>query len=192
MAVQELSIPHLDEGAVARYHDGALDAFERARIEAHLADCPACLQELLEISRLLQSQPRHRWKMLVPLAGVAAALLVWAIAGYRLPGGTVSRDPALTTTLAPQPVAPVGIVPQVDSLIWSAVPGARRYRLALFAADGRVLWQIMPTDTAVALPDSLRLVASTRYYWQVKAETGYGRWVESELESFSLESVSRP
>jgi hypothetical protein len=191
MTLQDAALSHLDESALVRYLDGAMPAGERATIEAHLAGCAECLGELIEVKRILRTQPRNRWKTVAPLATAAAALLIWVGAGLWHPDRPVTRDPAFTTTLAPQPAAPLGSVARVDSLVWSPVPGARRYRLTLFATDGSVLWQIIPLDTAAALPDSLRLVAGTTYYWQVKAETAYGRWVDSELESFTLTAVRR-
>ena len=179
---------HLSPHAVAQLADGLLDASERARAAEHLADCRECREELAAVRGILRTQPRHRRRWLVPAAGVAAAaavvFLVWP--GMREPAGDghLTREPALTTTLAPQPIAPLDSVAALDSVRWSSVPGTIRYRLTLFAADGDVVWQTSPTDTAVGIPDTLDLRSGEQYYWQIKAETGHGRWVESELVPF--------
>ena len=184
---------HPDGGVLARYFDNSVGPDERAEIETHLADCAECRETMYEIRRILQTQPRRRWASLVPLAAAAAVLLlVWSTGDHRPRTGPVTRDPALTTTLAPQPVAPLGYVSAVEGLQWSLVPGALRYRLTVFSADGQIVWQTTATDTAVSPPDSLHWVTLTPYYWQIKAETGHDRWVESELVTFTLAAPGAP
>lgn len=178
--------PHLDDALVARHLDGASDAAERDRVAGHLADCPACRRELGELRAALRAVPR-RGVPLVPVLATAAALVlvVWGTSLDRTPG-PVTRDEALTEALAPAPRVPIGAVSGVDSLRWTSVPVAAHYRLTLFNAEGQALWQATQSDTVVALPTSLLLLPGATYYWQVKAETGYGRWVESELVSFTV------
>lgn len=181
---------HLHPHQVAGLADGSLDASERARAAEHLAGCRECRDELAEVRGILKTHRPHRRPWLVPAAGAAAAavivLLVWTGVRERAGDEHLTREPALTTTLAPQPIAPLDSVANLDSVRWSSVPGAIRYRLTVFAADGDVVWQTSPTDTAIAIPDSLDLASGNQYYWQIKAETGHGRWVESELVPFVL------
>jgi anti-sigma factor RsiW len=184
---------HPDGDVLGRYFDHALGPDERAQVETHLADCAECRATLYEVGSILHTQPRRRWASLVPLVAAAAVLLlVWSGSDHRPPTGPVTRDPALTTTRAPQPVAPLGSVSRVEVLQWSPVPGALRYRLTVFSGDGEVVWRTTVTDTAVAPPDSLRWIALTPYYWQIKAETSHGRWVESELVTFTLTAPGAP
>jgi len=192
MTEQDFSTHHPDDGAVARYLDGIVDAEERDRIEDHLAECDACRAKLGELMHILATRPRRRWMPLVPVLAAAAAVLVILWSGnLNRADHAVTRDPALTETLAPVPLLPIGLVAQIDSIRWSAVPGAARYRLNLFTADGRVLWQAGLTDTVVALPDSVVLAPHATYYWQIKAKTDYGRWVESELAAFTVSEPVR-
>ena len=187
MSVSERQPDHLDPGAIAGFLDHALTDDQRARTEAHLAECRECREELVEVQRLVQSPPRRRWAPLVPLVAAAAVLLlIWSGGGSRHSVDPLTRDPALTATLAPQPLAPLGTVAQVARLQWTAVPGVLHYRLTLFSGEGRAVWQTTTTDTSVTPPDSVHLVTSAPYYWQIKAETSYGRWVESELVAFTL------
>jgi hypothetical protein len=181
---------HLSPHTVAQLADGLLDASERALAAEHLASCRECRDELAEVRGILRTERRHRRPWLIPAAGAAAAavilLLVWP--AMRAPSGDqdLTREPALTTTLAPRPIAPLDSVADLDSVRWSSVPGTIRYRLTVFAADGDVVWQTSPTDTTVGIPDTLDLTSGDQYYWQIKAETGHGRWVESELVPFTL------
>lgn len=181
---------HLHPHLVAGFLDGSLDASERAGAAEHLAGCRECRDELADVSRILTKQRPRRLRWMVPAAGAAAAAaaVIVVLVGPRMlgPSGDQdrTRDPALTTTMAPQPIEPLGSVTRSDSIRWSSVPGALRYRLTVFAADGEVVWQTTPPDTAIGVPDSLDLETSAQYYWQVKAETGHGRWVESELVPF--------
>ena len=188
------SAAHLDEGAVSRYTDGALDLAERGRIESHLADCAMCRGELKEVARIMATRPRRRrvvW--LAPVMAAAAALVIVAVRAIPGPAGpSVTRDPALTETLAPTVLGPRGQVRVLDSLRWTAVSGATRYRVTLFAADGRVIWESNERDTVVAMPDSVSMAPDATHYWQVKAETSYGRWVESELVPFTLNASPSP
>jgi len=180
---------HLDEVVIARLLDGDLSGTERKAAEAHLAECPACRSELAEVRAILRSAPERR--RLVPrriVAAAAAAVLLffvwpWAVRTPEAP--LPHRDPALTTTLAPRAVRPVGTVGDARSLEWTSVPGALRYRITLFDAEGDALWQTLQSDTVAAVPDSVSLPPAA-YYWQVKAEASPGRWAESELIPFTV------
>jgi anti-sigma factor ChrR (cupin superfamily) len=186
---------HLDIVSLARYLGGAGTSDERTRCEAHLSECPDCREEMVEVRRILATAPSRRRVSLVPLAAAAAVLLlVWTGIIDREPVGDATRDSEAppTLALAPRPLAPLGRVSRLDGLLWSAVPGVARYRVTLFTSEGRAAWQITTTDTFVALPDTLHLAVATPHYWQVKAETGYGRWVESELVAFTMPRPDAP
>ena len=186
---------HLHTDSFARYLGGAGTSDERARWETHLSECPDCRAEMVEVRRILATAPGRRRASLVPLAAAAAVLLlVWTGTIGRDRGADVTRDsetlPSLA--LAPRPLAPLGRVSRLDGLVWSAVPGVARYRVTLFTSEGQAAWQITTSDTFVALPDTLHLAVATTHYWQVKAETGYGRWVESELVGFTTPRPDAP
>jgi hypothetical protein len=80
----------LDAGTVAAWADGALDARERARVEAHAADCGRCQAMLAamitsmpapDTARSWRRVPAMGW--LVPLTLAATALVVWIAAPNR-------------------------------------------------------------------------------------------------------------
>src|SRR3954463_16630550 len=91
------------DAQVHAYHDGRLGPIERAALEAHLADCPACAQlldDLRGVSRLIAAAPlpdvavsRDRYyvawhiarqqgvlRISTWLTGAAAAVLVGSLA----------------------------------------------------------------------------------------------------------------
>jgi anti-sigma factor RsiW len=181
--------PHLDDHAMARYVDGDAGAEERAQTERHLATCAECRAELLAIRQLVKSRPARRWSFLMPAAAAAAVVLaVWIGMEHGAPTSapSVTRDHLATTALAPRPLSPVGSVARIDSIAWTGAADARRYRLTVYSSTGQPLWQSTTSDTVVALPDSLRGAASPVAFWQVKAESRYGRWIESELVAVTV------
>ena len=184
----EIGTPHLTIEDVAAYADRALAAAERARVDDHLAACAECRAEVVAVARLSRSfQGRRRWAIMLPLA--AAAVLVLWLAPWQGRGehrDPVLREPAVTSTVAPTPIAPRGGVAALSALTWSSVPRADRYQVTLFAQDGAVLWETHTADTTVAVPDTVRLVSGVPHYWKVAARTEVGRWVASDLTSFTL------
>jgi hypothetical protein len=77
-------------------------------------------------------------------------------------------------------------VADVPLLRWAAVPSADRYRVTLFDAQARVLYETEVSGTSAVLPDSVPLVPETRYLWKVEARTGFDRWSSSDLIEFSI------
>ncbi len=184
------NVKHLESGEVAAYLDRTLAPSERSRVEAHAAECAACRAELVEAASLLRTAPqRRRWY--VPAGAVAAAaagvlLVVWSGSVKVAPGPPSFREPALTTSVAPVVVAPRGVTGAATRLVWTGVPHADRYRLTLFDGTGRVVWETQASGTSVSLPDSIRLRPGATYLWKVEAQTGWNRWVASDLVEFSV------
>ena len=69
---------------------------------------------------------------------------------------------------------------------------AREFRVTLFDFEGVVLWEAQVSDTIAVLPDSVRLQASTNYFWKVAARGDYGTWVSSGLRQFRVVPGRRP
>ena len=137
---------HPDEGMIHAWLDGALDAQESARLEAHVAGCTACASSVAEargliagasrVVGLLDEQPvplikpastptvgtdLSVWRLLrvTPARASIAALLVVAV-GIGLTRGHLGVD---TRRLVPDTVAS-GVAPIRDSVLGSAI--ARR------------------------------------------------------------------
>jgi NAD(P)-dependent dehydrogenase (short-subunit alcohol dehydrogenase family) len=71
------------------------------------------------------------------------------------------REQSVTTTAAPNLVAPAGAVAAADTFRWSNVPHADRYRLTLYDRDATVVWEAEGSDTAMAMPPSIALDGHT-------------------------------
>lgn len=113
---------HADDGTLHAYLDGELSALEVARLEAHLADCAPCRARLDEernvitrASRILAMaqpperaapplhqlrHPRLAWRLRVPLAWAASAVIVVAAGWFAFStlGGSDAAAPASLET----------------------------------------------------------------------------------------------
>ena len=180
---------HLDPAIIAAYVERVISGDERARVDAHLAECDECRREVVAVSDLVHRARTPAWRsarVIIPLAAAAGLLLVlspWRVIRDIDPA---HREPAVIASQPPTVRAPMGPVVEAPSVIWSEVRGANRYRVTLYDSTGRVLWEAATTDTLVALPDSLALRHDARYFWRVHARTGFDRWTESNLVEFRL------
>src|SRR5881296_1994858 len=113
----QVSMSHVDDGTLHAYLDGELSAAEAQRVDAHLAQCPAC-RERLDVERALITRagellalaappdrelppfrtgdvkpaPRLWWRVRLPLAWAATVALALGIGRY-----LGERGPALPT-----------------------------------------------------------------------------------------------
>ena len=180
---------HLTTDDVAAYVDGRLAAAERAAVDGHLSQCAECRLEVVDVTRLVRIAPRRRrWTVLAPLAAAAAVLILF-VAPPRThdTAPPLLREPAVTTTVAPTLKIPRGGVALLRAMTWSSVPHADEYRVTLFDRDGSVAWRTQLADTTVLLPDTVRITRGVPYYWKVDARVEMGRWVGSDLTSFTLD-----
>ena len=188
----------LDDATLAALAEGALDAAARTAVLPHLATCPRCRGVVASVARslgdsavarevaALDGRDRRRWLRLGLPAAAAAILLAVALPRWveDMRGG--HRGPPIPGANAPHPVAPVGTVADAAALRWTAVAGANRYRVTVFDASGRVLYEMRVADTVVTVPDSVTLAPGKPYLWMVEARVGWDRWSASELVRFSI------
>ena len=193
----------LDELALGQFVEDAPLSGGRATALAHLATCGHCRQQLASLVELLgdpgvatemrqleafrdRSAPRRRFLAGAGLVAAAALVLVLVWPGNRDHRAGEHRGPTITASAAPTPTSPIGDVPDATTLKWTAVAGADHYRVTLFAATGRVLFETQTTDTVTALPDSIVIAPGLLYLWKVEARTGWDRWASSELIEFRV------
>ena len=194
----EPSLECLDDDTIAALAEGTLGVEARSASLPHLASCPVCRGAVASVARALADPPvareaagrrrfggRQLQRIILPLAA-AAALVLFLARPRPEPDQTLHRAPTITAGATPVPVAPVGRVAAVTGLRWGAVEGADRYRVTLFDANGRVLYETELAGTAAVLPDSVVLVAARSYLWKVEARTGFDRWSASALIEFSV------
>jgi len=117
---------HVDDGTLHAYLDGELTPGERARLEAHVAECAACRTGLDEARALIErasgllglAQPPERsapplhqlrrphlaWRLRVPLTWAATVVLALGI-GYYVGDRSMARAPGVSTLSADSPAS---------------------------------------------------------------------------------------
>jgi len=192
----------LDPSVQAALLEDSLPETSRHAALSHLATCQACRADLAAVAATLADPAVQRelgaprpqvavgraLRFLVPLAAAAAIVLVIARPAQPRPGA-VHRSPVIGRATTPVVAGPVGAVPAVSSLVWSAVLGADLYRVTVFDAGGGVVLETEATDTAITIPDSVTFRAGGVYLWKVEARTGWDRWVSSPLTRFHLQAA---
>lgn len=200
----------LDEIALAELAEGRSDPTVHSSRLAHVAGCARCREQLSSILGLLSddevaaelsrlhpapaaARSRRGWMRAVPL--VAAAVIV-AIALPRYVRSTrvtpVHRESPTALRTGPAGLAPAGDVTVARALRWSALPGADLYRVTLYDASGKVVYEAEAPRTSVVLPDSVTIVPQRSYLWKVEARTAIGRWEASDLIEFRLATRPAP
>jgi len=208
---------HLDDIALAELLDGTGDPeANRARV-THVAQCTGCRAALAELEELVRD-PSVRAELERPefrarpatvvlstrrrsarvLAGslAAAALLLLGVRAMSSRGIASDDAPRLrhatiSAAAAPRLVAPTLIAGLLDSLTWTAVPRADRYRVTIFDASGGVAWEVEVSDTSVGVPREIAARWSGQLRWRVKARTSFDRWVDSDFGEFSIAGVAK-
>ena len=196
----------LDEETLGALAEGRLDESVRSAILPHLAECARCRSTVASLSRALADPdlareikmvtPRSKsWRGVAVTGALAASILLVLLVPVeefrnQRPGS--HRSTGASGDQGPATLAPTGDVADVTQLRWSPVQAADRYRVTLFNQGGQVLFETTPTDTFVALPDSVPMSPGIRYLWKVEARIGFDRWVSSELVSFKLVGGARP
>jgi hypothetical protein len=186
----------LDDATLAALAEGALDATARAKALPHLAGCPRCRGVVASVSRALADRSvateiarlertQRRYWIALPIAAAAALVLALGVPRW-LEQGPTHRGPPGADQAAPRPLAPIGTVAAATTLRWASVAGADRYRVVLFDAAGRVVYENQLADTVANLPDSITLAPGPPYLWKVEARMGWDRWSASELVRFSI------
>jgi hypothetical protein len=190
----------LDDDTLGALAEGTLGLEARSAALPHLAACARCRAGVASLARALAdpdvarevtalaAAPRGRWRRFAVPAAAAAILfvLLGPLDVLRRERSDVHRAPTITNGSLPSALTPQGAVADVQELRWMPVEGADRYRVTVFEADGRVLYEVEPAAPVAPIPDSLVLASGRRYLWKVEARVGFDRWVSSDLVEFSL------
>ena len=181
---------HMNELELSTYLDDRVDAVERERMEAHMAECADCRGRMVASRRLIRATMRPRRNVIAAGALIAAgvaALMVIPIARHRVTDDTPSiRDAGNTPTLVAY--GPIGETTASTPLrfSWAPAPDATIYRFTLAAAGGTTIWKASLADTTLALPDSVKLREGAGYVWVVDALLGTGVTRSTGLREFQL------
>jgi len=208
----------LDDDAIATIVDG--DVIEPNALHeaiAHLSECHDCRNRLAAVARLLDDseiaaeidqleQPRLKAgigrRRLYPIAtagmiaAAAVAILLVRPETFRSRSGVspaavrMSREDAVSTTAAPRILSPVTVAGPADSLRWTSVAEADLYRIRVWNREGDVVWATDTRSTTLPIPPELTRDGGI-YLWEVKARTGWDRWVTSDFLEFTVRSPTK-
>ena len=180
---------HAEPHEVTAYLEATLSPADRARFEAHLADCEPCAAELVEVMRLQRGSRSSRtgWIGLAAAAAIAVVLLAPRLA----------HEPSVTTSPVrgdSLPAATLVLVTPSDGaelrepplLAWRPVMGAAAYRVLVSRADGDSVWAETTRDTTAAPPAAALVPSPEPYYWYVDALLADGRSVGGPPHRFRL------
>ena len=190
---------HATADTLAALAEGNVAAVPASELD-HVAECAECRSQLAMLSQTLEDPdvaaelrtlearaiPRSSRLSLPWLGGLAAAAAaaIVLVGPIRSRETATHRESAITTTEAPRALAPIEAASPGDSLRWTTLPQADLYRVRIWNAEGVVVWSAETRDTVAVLPPML--TPATQYLWEVRARTGWDRWVGTDLIPFSL------
>lgn len=188
---------HPGPDELSAYLEGSLAGTERTQIEAHLAGCDGCREDVVEVLRLFRPAARRRvWYVAAGVAAAAlAGLLVLALPlGQESgPAGPVLRGPptALPEENLPsiqivQPVEGSTLEPAALHFAWRALDPTASYRVTITNETGDVVWTESTTDTTASLPPDSVLSREATYFWYVDALMPGGRSFTSGVHEFRI------
>lgn len=186
--------PHPDPDRIADLVSGSGRESDRLELLEHVVRCPACRREL-DFLRSANEGARaadtarfpNRW-----IAFAAAAVLVIGVSAVALTR-TRARPTAAADVYRGQRPTVALLQPSANEtvqlpvhLVWRRVADARNYRVELLSERGDMIAAWNTTDTALAIPDSVRLTASESYDVWVRATLGDRTDVSSPIVRFSV------
>lgn len=172
-----MNTDHVSSESLAAYLSRRLSPAGLAAVEAHLAECVACREELIGARRVLARRSRP-----VRVGGVlgAAALAATLLLMLRSPTGTDrgatgpgpdefrgGPDSAGFSVTAPMDGA---VLPDSGIVFrWSSAGAGHLYRISVLTDAGAPLWSAETTDTTLAFPTDRKLQTGATYLWYVDA-----------------------
>lgn len=159
--------------------EGTADEAERLRILRHVGRCRHCRTEL-DLLRAAgdaaRLAARPAWRV-APVWAAAAAALVVLVGGAVAWQAVRGRSPDAPGVLRDDGAAAVRLLAPDDegearlpvTLVWGAVPNARRYEVEVLRPDGAPVFTATTADTAVVVPAAAGLASGVAYRWWVAA-----------------------
>jgi|1185.fasta_scaffold38883_2 hypothetical protein len=196
------SSPHLSNGDLAAFLDGRLDAPARSAVEAHLADCARCREEMVETQMALSELgPSRRVPLARPntfrratwIAGVAAAILVIAMVPRLRQSSLAGRGDEARVRGGSASSSIIVVSPHADAadaghlvFTWRSLEPDATYRLVVTDSVGAPVFRTTTRDTAVVLPAAIPVARGRSYFWYVDALRRGGHSVSTGVQSFSV------
>ena len=186
---------HLASEEVAAYLDKALSEAECARVESHLADCDACREEIVSVSRLLEPVPRSKRRAFA-LSTIAAAAVLAVFVGRTVIDSEFSaerlrgRDApfAFEGVTRVRAVAPIGRHSAGSGIVfvWRAASPGTVYRFTLTDDGGETIWAGSTNDTTLVDPGAAGMSKGRSYHWYVDAVQPDGSSATTGVTSFQV------
>lgn len=201
-------VRHLDDDVIATLAE-RVGANDHREAIAHLSECAECRARLIAVMNLLDDAAvaaeidavdssvkriaarrwsPARWAAIATLAAAAVVTIVIARPNKSPPEAVIpsaTREATVTTT-APPRIISRAIINAGDSLRWTSVRGADLYRVQVWDREGNVVFTTDTKDTTLLLPPPITRGGS--YLWEVKARTGWDRWVSSDFLEMNVKA----
>jgi hypothetical protein len=190
-------VPHPTAGEMADFADGVSTDRDRARVEEHLAECPACREDLrivVEAMRPSEGTSRRRWLTgaVATMAATAAAVVLLLFAPAMLddsrdvvrrgPGDSLDVGGSAASFTVVSPATGATVAAGSPRFVWRSAGPDAQYRFHLATAAGDPIAAVTTPDTVVTSLDEARLVPGTEYYWWVDALRADGSNLETSLQ----------
>lgn len=189
---------HAEPSEIAAYLDDRLPEAEKVRLQAHLAECTACRDEMVELVELMevhQRVGRRRWIAPVVVAAAAAAALIVLVpavredpdepSAFRAPEAAAEREAvrtiATSTPDADRPVERAGL-----AFSWQPIEEDASYRVTVTDSSGVPMWVAETDETRLALPEEVGLESGGSYLWFVDAVLPDGSTATSGVHPFQI------
>jgi hypothetical protein len=189
---------HLRAEEVAAYIDDGASNEERAVVEAHLAECSACCDEVIAVARLCakaESRRRNFWVLGGSVA--AAAVLALFLIGQPWKDSVLSEGEPPSIQRGTGTASVVLVLSPLDGsslttaeliFSWRPTDGELAlYRLVLTTENGDSVWAATTRDTTLVPPAGTVLEQGTTYLWYVDALLPDGRPTSTGVHYFRIQ-----
>jgi len=206
-----------DDYQLASYMEGGLSERDHGDFEAHLADCPFCIERIGVLGRAGESKAANpesdqsrihtgnsSYWLKAPRWAAAAMVVVAVgfITNRQLPSRapTVSNElpgPRIVTERFAEPASPIpeilsplensSVDPQDLVFRWKGVPDSLFYDIRIVSDDGEMITRKRVWDTQWSLPTDLQLQAGAEYFVRVDAFVSEGKALSSEHTAFRID-----
>lgn len=191
---------HPETREIAAYLDDRLAGADKARLQAHLAECPECRAEMIELVELMEVHEkggRRRWTVpaLLAAAAAAAVILLVAVPAVRESSETPStfrgaeeaavreavREIAVVSPSEDRPVERAGL-----AFAWEPVGEDASYRVTVTDSAGVPVWTAETDGTRVAPSEEAGLDPGGTYLWYVDAVLADGTTATTGIRAVRL------
>jgi hypothetical protein len=194
------SLSHASAASIAALAEGNRALVSPAEI-SHVATCGTCLSQLALVAITI-SDPlvrdeiravrpvaisRRSWRVPTLLGGAVAAAAVAAIVLLRpidLQTPAAATRESVMTTSELRILTHADEVTRGDSVRWTGIAGAHNYQVRIWSTEGSVIFAAETRSNVIAVPSTLS--PGIEYLWEVRAQTDWDRWIESDLVSLKI------